>query len=260
MTTIDNNNYELWLLRYAEGELTAAECKAVEAWLASHSEAAEELALYSEAPRLERDESVRYAAAPQPHTQSLWPVLLRWSVAAAVVVALMMPALRMGTMEPKGSIESVETPLVAEARPLPTEAQPAPKNIKAIKKASAPSVASISSASSISSISSASSTRDTLAQEEPVFSVEIVEISTLIVFEDSSAKAAPVETESLIVYDRSADWGDMLLVANDAYRDGLSNRPLGRLVSRALPDSRQLAENFVEPMREKIDNIKSKIK
>lgn len=257
MTTIDNNNYELWLLRYAEGELTAAEREAVETWLASHSEAAEELALYSEAPRLERDESVRYAAAPQPHTQSLWPVLLRWSVAATVVVALMMPALRMGTMEPKGSIESVETPLVAEARPLPAEAQPAPKNIKAIKKASAPSVASFSSASSISS---ASSTRDTLAQEEPVFSVEIVEISTLIVFEDSSAKAAPVETESLIVYDRSADWGDMLLVANDAYRDGLSNRPLGRLVSRALPDSRQLAENFVEPMREKIDNIKSKIK
>ena len=257
MTTIDNNNYELWLLRYAEGELTAAEREAVETWLASHPEAAEELALYSEAPRLERDESVRYAAAPQPHTQSLWPVLLRWSVAAAVVVVLMMPALRMGTMEPKGSIESVETPLVAEARPLPAEAQPAPKNIKAIKKASAPSVASISSASSNSS---ASSTRDTLAQEEPVFSVEIVEISTLIVFEDSSAKAAPVETESLIVYDRSADWGDMLLVANDAYRDGLSNRPLGRLVSRALPDSRQLAENFVEPMREKIDNIKSKIK
>ena len=66
MTTIDNNNYELWLLRYAEGELTAAECKAVEAWLASHSEAAEELALYSEAPRLERDESVRYAGALLP--------------------------------------------------------------------------------------------------------------------------------------------------------------------------------------------------
>lgn len=257
MERIKDNNYELWLLRYAEGELTTAEREVVESWLESHPEAAEELALYSEAPRLERDESVRYAAAPQPHTQSLWPVLLRWSVAAAVVVALMMPALRMGTMEPKGSIESVETPLVAEARPLPTEAQPAPKNIKAIKKASAPSVASISSASSISG---ASSTRDTLAQEEPVFSVEIVEISTLIVFEDSSAKAAPVETESLIVYDRSADWGDMLLVANDAYRDGLSNRPLGRLVSRALPDSRQLAENFVEPMREKIDNIKSKIK
>ena len=52
MTTIDNNNYELWLLRYAEGELTVAECEAVEAWLASHPEAAEELALYSEALRL----------------------------------------------------------------------------------------------------------------------------------------------------------------------------------------------------------------
>jgi hypothetical protein len=52
----------------------------------------------------------------------------------------------------------------------------------------------------------------------------------------------------------------MLLAANDAYREGLSEYPMGRLVSRALPDSRQLAESFVEPMREKIDNIKSKIK
>ena len=48
MTTIDNNNYELWLLRYAEGDLTATEREAVEAWLADHPEAAEELALYGE--------------------------------------------------------------------------------------------------------------------------------------------------------------------------------------------------------------------
>ena len=68
---IDNNNYELWLLRYAEGELTAVERETVEAWLADHPEAAEELALYSEAPRLERDENVRYTRlsplAPQDH-------------------------------------------------------------------------------------------------------------------------------------------------------------------------------------------------
>ena len=71
MTTIDNNNYELWLLRYAEDELTATERNAVETWLVDHPEAAEELALYSEAPRLERDENVRYTRlsplAPQDH-------------------------------------------------------------------------------------------------------------------------------------------------------------------------------------------------
>ena len=85
MITIDNNNYELWLLRYAEGDLTADECKAVEQWLESHPEAAEELALYNEAPRLEKDESVRYTAAIPQQTMQLWPAVLRWSAAAAVV-------------------------------------------------------------------------------------------------------------------------------------------------------------------------------
>ncbi len=136
MATIDNNNYELWLLRYAEGELTDSERLEVEAWLQSHPEAAEELALYNEAPRLECDENVRYTRlsplAPQDHLSPLAPQdhlspftfhlspftfhlspftfhlspftfhlspLLRWSAAAAVLIALMLPALRMGTMD-----------------------------------------------------------------------------------------------------------------------------------------------------------------
>ena len=47
MTTIDNNNYELWLLRYAEQELSPKERVEVEQWLAGHPDAAEELALYN---------------------------------------------------------------------------------------------------------------------------------------------------------------------------------------------------------------------
>ena len=60
MTTINDTNYEVFLLQYAEGQLSDIERAEVEAWLADHPEAAEELALYSEAPRLECDESVRY--------------------------------------------------------------------------------------------------------------------------------------------------------------------------------------------------------
>lgn len=93
MITIDNNNYELWLLRYAEGDLTADECKAVEQWLESHPESAEELALYNDAPRLVKDESVRFTAAVLPRTEPLWPAVLRWSAAAAVVAALIVPAI-----------------------------------------------------------------------------------------------------------------------------------------------------------------------
>ena len=99
MTTIDDNNYELWLLRYAEGELNAEERAAIDTWLESHPEAAEELALYGEAPKLERDEDVRYGTEPQRYTAPLWPRMLRCGAAAAVVIVLMTPAMRMGTME-----------------------------------------------------------------------------------------------------------------------------------------------------------------
>jgi hypothetical protein len=79
----------------------------------------------------------------------------------------------------------------------------------------------------------------------------------LIAFEDDPAEAAPIESWNLIVYDRSADWGDMLLAANDAYHEALNEHPLGRLVSRTLPDSRQLEEAVVAPLRQRIDNKKN---
>ncbi len=252
MTTIDNNNYELWLLRYAEGELTAAEREAVETWLASHPEAAEELALYGEAPRLERDETVWYAAVSQQHTAPLWPAFLRWSAAAAVVVALMVPALRMGSMD---TLERPAAPLMAEAGEMDTTEAMEEIPERMVKQPTNSLPAMIAAVPSIDSIPSIPSIDTIIA-----IPIEIIETNSLIAFEESPAKATLVETGSLIAYDRSADWGDMLLVANDAYREGLSEYPMGRVVSRALPDSRQLAENFVEPLREKIDNIKSKIK
>lgn len=248
MTTIDDNNYELWLLRYAEGELTAAEREAVEAWLARHPEAAEELALYGEAPKLEHDESVRYAAVPQQHPRPLWPAALRWSAAAAVVLLLMLPAMRMGIMD------TMEAPLfVAENRPVaetPQQQQQQQQQLPVIHPTPrpVPSIASIPSIVSIPSIET-----DTSAPVAPA----LIETDMLIAFEDDPAEAAPIESWNLIVYDRSADWGDMLLAANDAYHEALNEHPLGRLVSRTLPDSRQLEEAVVAPLRQRIDNKKN---
>lgn len=91
---INNDNYELWLLRYAEQELTAEERKEVALWLADHPEAAEDLSLYSEAPRLERNSEVHYTGAPLQHSRPLWNAALRWTAAAAVVAVLMWPAMR----------------------------------------------------------------------------------------------------------------------------------------------------------------------
>lgn len=203
MEKIDNNNYEMWLLRYAEGELSAAERAEVEAWLADHPEAAEELALYNEAPRLEADESVRYGAVPRQHTHPLWPALLRWSAAAAVVVALMVPALRMGTMD---SGEETTPQLLAQAE--------------------APSLPSGSEESSISRKSRLS--RISRESREPVLyrplpEVEpeevaapaaepaIIEVSTLIAFEPEAAPADTLYTTALIATERPTSKGDMLL-------------------------------------------------
>lgn len=246
MTTIDNNNYELWLLRYAEDELNAGERADVEAWLSTHPDAAELLALYNEAPRLEKDESVRYAAVPQRHSAPLWPAVLRFGVAAAVVLLLMLPAMRMGIMD------TMEAPLfVAENRPAAEPQQPAMQQQLALQRPHKP-ISSISSIPSIPSIASI----DSIASIEESAPAPI-ETDMLIVFEDDPAESAPIESWNLIVYDRSADWGDMLLAANDAYHEALNEHPLGRLVSRTLPDSRQLEEAVVAPLRQRIDNKKN---
>lgn len=250
MTTIDNNNYELWLLRYAEGDLNAAERAAVESWLASHPDAAEELALYNEAPRLEKDESVRYGATPLHRPKPLWPAVLRFGAAAAVVLLLMLPAMHMGIMD------KMEVPLfVAENRPVAEtpQQQQQLQQLPVIQPVSrpVPSISSIPSIASIPSIPSIETDTSTPVTPAPI------ETDMLIAFEDDPAEAAPIESWNLIVYDRSADWGDMLLAANDAYHEALNEHPLGRLVSRTLPDSRQLEEAVVAPLRQRLDNKKN---
>jgi len=250
MTTIDNNNYELWLLRYAEGDLNAEERAAVETWLASHPDAAGELALYNEAPRLEKDESVRYRATPLHRPKPLWSAMLRFGAAAAVVLLLMLPAMRMGIMD------KMEVPLfVAEnrsvAEPLQKQQQLPQQPVVQPTPRPVPSIPFIPSIPSIASIPSIETDTSTPVAPAPI------ETDMLIAFEDDPAEAAPIETWNLIVYDRSADWGDMLLAANDAYHEALNEHPLGRLVSRTLPDRNQLEEAVVAPLRQRIDNKKN---
>lgn len=213
MTTIDNNNYELWLLHYAEGELTAVERETVEAWLADHPEAAEELALYGEAPRLERDETVRYAAVPQQSTEPLWPALLRWSAAAAVVVALMVPALRMGTM---GHLEPQEPLVIAAAQPSQetrnSRATRTPRAIRESRETRAtspaalledtlPSIASVDSIPVIPAIDSIPAV-DTTPSFVPSTSIivytpapDTVYTNTLIVYDDSRPRLRDIASE-----------------------------------------------------------------
>ena len=117
MMNINNDNYELWLRRYAEQELTDAERAEVEQWLAMHPDAAEEFALYAEAPRLGRDASVHYTASSP--RKMLWPIAVRWAAAAAVVAALMVPAMQ------KVTAPHLESTLVAENKiDIPSDPSP----------------------------------------------------------------------------------------------------------------------------------------
>lgn len=262
METINDNNYEQWLLRYAEDDLSAAERAEVEAWLESHPDAAEELALYSEAPRLEKDESVRYVAVPRQHTQPLWPMAVRWCAAAAVVAALMVPALRMGTME------VAEGPLTAGVERIEgidsieriegIEAIGGTERIEDLSVKPVRSIKSIESIASIASIESIASTPSTLTQESAA-QPEIIPVNTLIAIEEPLASVKPLATSALIVYEEP-DWGDMLLAANDAFRDNLGSTPIGQRLANTLPDSRQLEETIVEPLRTRIENIRNIIR
>ena len=206
MTTIDNNNYELWLLRYAEDELTAVERETVEAWLADHPEAAEELSLYSEAPRLECDETVRYSRL-SPFTSHLSP-LLRWSAAAAVVLALMVPALRMGTM---GRLEPQEPLVIAAAQSTPgTQKTPIIQNTPNIRKTQKKTIVTIDTIETIKTI-------ENIAPEEPLLIAQ--EEDTLpLPQEELTAAPTIISSDGLIVYTPAPDtvYTNTLIVYDDS--------------------------------------------
>lgn len=122
---INKENYELWLLRLAEGELSPAEEAEVCSWLAQHPAEAEELRLYMEAPRLTATSAAgcSESASQPPRVRQLWQAAGHWAAAAAVVLVLMVPvAAKMGRMEPMPLQLAENEPIVIKEEPV----QPAP--------------------------------------------------------------------------------------------------------------------------------------
>ena len=186
MMNINNNNYELWLLRYAEQELTADERAEVEQWLATHPKAAEELALYSEAPRMERDEAVHYDAAPLHQSTPLWPAMLRWAAAAAVVAVLMVPAMQQVTAP---RLTPSEPALIAKAEtPKPTET---PDNKETVTLKSLDKIDNLETIETIGTI-------DTI-----IDTIETIE--TLKTIETIAPPASPVYVDDLIVFEEEPE-------------------------------------------------------
>lgn len=178
MTTIDDSNYELWLLRYAEQELTPAERQTVEQWLAQNPEAAAELALYNDAPRLQRNVEVRFGGVLPQANRPLWTVILRWTAAAAVVAALMLPVATMVDPAPEHLMQ------LAQANPIPA---PILEDTTTVSEPVAPQVVLPRVTATI--VSEAEMPTETLALaddtiETPVALPAVEYVDDLIVFEE----------------------------------------------------------------------------
>ena len=86
--TITPNNYEEYFYRYCEGELTAEERAAVEAFAAQHPELAEELSLYDPALKLEEPPMAYPDKESLMHHKAKVLPLWRWAAAACVAAVL----------------------------------------------------------------------------------------------------------------------------------------------------------------------------
>ncbi len=255
METINNNNYELWLVRYADGDLTAAERKVVEQWLEGHPEAAEELKLYGEAPRLERDESVRYAAAVPGRVQPLWPAVLRWSAAAAVLVALVVPTVRLLTPQ--------EQPVVVAQAEL--EMVPAVVDDTLAVAVEAPAVERKSMVAAHPQQEAEPLLAEAVEEvvpEEPEPEVFVPEVEPLLAEEvvteiEESTMAAPVVEEHQLVYVDNlfvVDSGNVveqrLLAVNETIKERLQGTYLGRRLARRMPTGEELLD-YTDNLRER---------
>lgn len=258
METINNNNYELWLVRYADGDLTADERKAVEQWLEGHPEAAEELKLYNEAPQLERDESVQYEATvlqPTERVRPLWPSVLRWSAVAAVVVLLAIPAVRwltpqeqpvvMAQAEPEAvpviAADSLATPVETPAveRRSMVAARPQPEEEPLLAEAV-----------------------EEVAPEEPEPEVFVPEVEPLLAEEapvevkEASTTEPAVEEQQLIYVDNLfvVDSGNVieqrLLAVNENIKERLQSTYFGRRLARRMPTDDELLD-YTSDLRER---------
>lgn len=283
METINDTNYELWLVRYADGDLTADERKAVEQWLEKHPEAAEELRLYGEAPRLERDAKVKYEASLPGTTVSLWPKVLRWSAAAAVVVALAVSAVRLlAPQEQPMLIAEADAPIQDNSllngeetqaeQPDEAREEVSPRRVRAGKgvsnKTGEMGDNAIMLAEAVqdeyTSATTSPCSEGTAAQDESrdVFGQEVAphpllaETETpVVIAEDEAVVAGPADpqlvyVDNLFVVDSGNVVEQRLLAVNETIKERLQSTYLGRRLARRMPTGEELLD-YTDNLRER---------
>ena len=228
MTTIDDSNHEVWLLRYAENELTAEERTLVEQWLDAHPEMHSELQQYIESPHLEPNAEVRYAGDIPGSKRRLWPAVLRWTAAAAVVAALVLPLARHRDVAP----QSQSAPMLAQTQPTletPSVASPTAEPVPSIPRPVAPV--------------------DETVTSQPVMTEPyngILPYHEAKPLEDMAEESAPdtaprlIYVDNLFEQDTLLPMEQQLVDLTDEIRRSLDKSYLGRRMARQLPSDEEL--------------------
>ena len=238
METIDDSNYELWLMRYVDGDLTADEHEAVEQWLEGHPAAAEELAFYREAPRLECDERVHYAATTRPQPRPLWTGGWRWAAAAAVVLLLLTPAaihLFADTDEPMTVAQTTPPAPVADTVSVAPQ-EPRPMAKPAMRE---PADAPVETQAPMDVFENFVPSRPAIS--EPALLAE-AEPEAVPLPADTVMAAQPAFVQEITsVEEDTLDYLEQRLLAlADGTREGLQGTYLGRRLARRLPENDEL--------------------
>lgn len=238
METIDDSNYELWLMRYADGILTADEREAVEQWLEGHPAAAEELALYREAPRLECDQRVHYAATTRPQPRPLWTGGWRWAAAAAVVLLLLTPAaihLFADTDEPMTVAQTtLPAPVADTVSVAPQEPRPMAK--PAMRE---PADAPVETQAPMDVFENFVPSRPAIP--EPALLAEAEPEAVPLPADTVMAEQPAFAQEITSVEEDTLDYLEQRLLAlADGTREGLQGTYLGRRLARRLPENDEL--------------------
>lgn len=255
MITINDTNYELWLLRLADGDLSADETAAVRQWLESHPDAQAELQQYTEAPRLQADDAVVYPHPEQLRRQphSPWSAVIRFAAAAAILAALIVPAVFLFRQP-----APAEGPQLAAVTSVVTSVLPVAVDDTVSQRPGNPLPTRPMAVAAPVTSEPHPLVADNAAVEEPLPETG-VSISTepLPEYEESTSLIVVVDdpvvyVNNLIVRDTSTTLSDRLYAANSLLHTTLDAIPGGSNIAAIIPSNQTLERRLVQPVQQRI--------
>jgi hypothetical protein len=143
-TPITLSNYEEWLLLYADNELSPAQKKSVEDFIAANPVVHQEWNLLQKS-RLFADETVVFANKEilYRHTEKVRPLFPRWWRIGAAAVLLISAGITTAVLINSGKDDSIAPPVATTTAPKTTNTEPQPGN--SVKPGTDPNAGTVTS-------------------------------------------------------------------------------------------------------------------